>query len=120
MTANTDDNASLLDVEKGAEFALFAIDIDVENTSDEDISFYPDQSTIIISTKEQIEANMWFSEDVGGDFYGQVKKSGQVYFVIPNSVGEDINHIQWRIDAPFNSDFDNLTDNIIIELELIK
>lgn len=45
-----------------------------ENTSDDTISFYPDQSTVVTNTKEQKTAEVFFSDEVGGDFIGKVIK----------------------------------------------
>ena len=43
LTATTDDMASTLDVEKDKEVTLVAMDIEVENTSEKTINFYPDK-----------------------------------------------------------------------------
>lgn len=58
LTATTDSTASLLDLEKDKEYAVVVAHFDVENTSDETISFYPDQSVMTTNTKEQINASL--------------------------------------------------------------
>lgn len=73
LIATTDDAASLLDLEKDKEAAVVVVHFDVENTSDDTISFYPDQSVMTTNTKEQVSASVFLSDSVGGDFIGNVK-----------------------------------------------
>ena len=120
VTCETSETASLLNVEKGAPFAMLVLDLSVENTSDKDMSWYPDQSVIVTNTKEQITTELLLNDNVGGDFYGEVVKTGQIFFVIPSSTSDKISHIQWRIDSPHDSNFDNYGDDLKIEIDFVK
>ena len=94
------------------------IALSVENTSDETISIYPDQGTIVTNTKEQKEAHIWFSDSVGGDFIGQVIKEGNVIFLL-DSPAEEISHIKYVIGKPHDVNLDNRDWNdIVIELDI--
>jgi len=42
------------------------IDLNIENTSDEDIIFYVSQATIVTSTGEQLENDMLISDHISG------------------------------------------------------
>ncbi len=117
LTATTDDMASLLGIEKDVPGAVFSIKLTVENTSADDVGIYPDQSVIVTDTKEQVNSNIILNDQVGGDFYGQVVKDGQIYFICKNPA-DDIHHIQWRIDAAHDSSYYSLGEDIIIEFEL--
>ena len=120
VTCQTDATASFLGVEQGVAFAMVVMDITVENTSDKDMSWYPNQSVIVTNMKEQITAELMLCDDVGGDFYGEVIKTGQVYFVIPSSTADQISHIQWRIDSPHDSNLDHYGEDLMIEIDLVK
>ncbi|EIB6810865.1 DUF4352 domain-containing protein, partial [Enterococcus faecalis] len=54
----------------------------IENTSDKDFNVYPDQGTLVIEG-QQISADMWFSDDIGGEILRGVTKEGMVTFSIP-------------------------------------
>lgn len=114
----TSDTASMLGLNIDQEATLVAIQLSVENTSSEDISFYPHMSTIVTSSKEQVEADWIMSDSVGGDFYGNVSRQGQIFFICKNTKADDLTHIQWRINGPSNSSFDRVGDNITIEFDL--
>ncbi|TCI58320.1 DUF4352 domain-containing protein, partial [Exiguobacterium sp. SH0S2] len=58
------------------EVTLVVVNVTAENTVDDTIHFYPDQGTLVTNPGEQIDADLWFSDDVGGDFLGKVKKEG--------------------------------------------
>lgn len=117
LTATTDDMASTLDVEKDKEVALVAMDIEVENTSEKTISFYPDQSEITTNTKEQVSSEVFLSDSVGGDYIGKVKKSGTVFFILKNSSADDIDTITYHVDAPCDENFESVGDQVSVELK---
>lgn len=116
LVATTDDAARMFGVEKNKETAIIAMDITAENTSDEDISFYISQATLISNTKEQVDPNMLFSDYIDGDFLGTVKKSGSLIYILPNSNANEITSIKLRISAPTDSEWNSLSDEISIEL----
>lgn len=117
LTATTDDMASMLSIEKDKEVALVVVDVTVENTSEDDITFYMDQAVLVSSTKEQVDPDMWLSDYLGGDYLGQVVKSGSLMYILPNSSAEDITSITLRASAPIDADWNSLSDDISIELK---
>lgn len=120
VSAENSTVASVLDIEIGKEYTLISIDMTVENTSENDISFYPNQSTIITDHKEQINANLFGSDDVGGDFYGNVEKTGQVFYIAEKTPADELTSFNLRIDAPHNSSYDRLSENITITVNIQK
>lgn len=111
--------ADMMNVPKDETVGLLVIDLTAENTSTDDITFYPNQSVIVTNTKEQINCDLWFSDSVGGDFLGQVVKNGQIYFFF-SSPADEVNHIQWRIDSPFDTNYENVGDTLVVEFELVR
>lgn len=105
---------------KGADVInVVALKTKVENTSKDLINFYPDQSTIVTDTKEQIEASMIVSDHVGGEFIGEVEKEGTVAFLLNKSVA-DVKKISINIDGPSNEGYDRVGENVKAEFILDK
>lgn len=105
---------------KGADVInVVALKTKVENTSKDLINFYPDQSTIVTDTKEQIEASMIVSDHVGGEFIGEVEKEGTVAFLLNKSVA-DLKKISINIDGPSNEGYDRVGENVKAEFILDK
>lgn len=91
--------------------------VEVENTSDETISFFPDQGTIVTNTKEQKEAEIFLSDEVGGDFIGQVKKKGNIIFIL-DSNAEEINNVKFVLGNASNSNFESVGEEIIVTYDI--
>lgn len=79
---------------------IIQIDMEVSNTSDDDINFYASQATITTNTGEQLESDMWFSDHIDGEFLGQVNKSGSIYYLLTDSDPEEVESIRIMISAP--------------------
>ncbi|OIJ12644.1 hypothetical protein BKP37_12635 [Anaerobacillus alkalilacustris] len=94
------------------------IDMEVENTSEENITFFPAQATITTNTGEQLESDMWLSEHIDGEFIGAVKKSGSQFFILEKSVAEDIEWVRIIIGAPMNADWENVGEKIDFTVNL--
>lgn len=99
------------------EITSIAMSVKVENTSDDELNFYPDQSKLTTDTKEQIDAETFLSDSVGGEFKGQIIKEGTIIFVA-NSKAEDINKLTLFIDGPSNQDFDRVGEDLKIDIDL--
>ena len=119
LSAQSEEVAEYLGIEMEREYVLFGIGIKVENTSDKDESINPNISTITTNTKEQVDSLIMVSDDVGGDYYGNVVKEGQVFFICSKSDINEINHIRWIIDGP-NANGERVGESLSIEFDLIK
>lgn len=93
------------------EVTVIALKISVENTSEDTMGIYPDQGTITTNAGDQIDADMFLSDSIGGDFYGEVKKEGDVVFILDTPANE-IKEITYILDAAHDEDFDSSGDNI--------
>lgn len=91
--------------------------VEVENTSDETISFFPDQGTIVTNTKEQKSAQVFLSDEVGGDFIGQVKKKGNIIFIL-DSNAEEINNVKFVLGHPSNENLENIGEDITVSYDI--
>lgn len=117
ISTEDDAVASLLGVEVDQKAGLVVVNFDVENTSTDTISWYPDQATITTNTQEQADANMFLNDgDVGGDYIGNVKKSGQVMFILPNSDAKDLTQVSIHVDGPYDANFNTVGDAVTIDI----
>lgn len=115
----TDEAASMFDVKKGDEVVAIVFNVEIENTTDKDVSFYTDQAKLITNTKQQVDTSMILSDDVGGDLLGKVKKEGNIVYILKNDKAKDLKTLELRIDAPVDAKtFDSLGDNITLNLKV--
>lgn len=106
----------MLQVEKNKEFTLIVLDVEAENTSNDDISCYISQTQLVSNTKEQIAPHMFLSKHIGGDFLGNVKKTGNNVYLLKNSKAEDIKSIKLVIPAIHDKNFKNLSKKLQFQL----
>ena len=88
-----------------------------KNTSNKTISFYPDHAMITTNTNDQVTAETYFSDDVGGDFIGQVKKEGNIIFFL-RTPPEEINTLTLVINGPYNQDFVSVGEDVKMTFEI--
>ena len=96
---------------------VVTLELEVENLSDETLSVYPDQGTIVTNTKEQKNADLVLSDELEGELIGKVVKKGNVIFLL-DSEADQIEHIKYLIDAPHNESLDSIGDKYVFELDL--
>lgn len=118
LTATTDETAQLLGIEKDKEVALVAVNASAENTTQDTVNFYLGQATLTTNTKEQVDSDMVLSEYIDGEFLGNVVHSGNMIFILPNSVASDITNVTLYVDAPSGSDFMPIGDNVQLDIAL--
>lgn len=87
----------------------------VENTVDDKINFHPGQAQVTTDTKEQLEPDMFFGQEGGGEMLGKVKKQGfNTYY--PNSGIDNIKELNFHISSPFDDNLQNFGDNLKITI----
>ncbi len=94
------------------------IDLSVENTGEDDTTFYASQATIATSTGEQLESDLWLSDHIAGDLMSGTSHSGSFYFVLENSKAEDVESVRVTWSAPVNANYEEVGDAVDIEVEL--
>ncbi|MBB6450986.1 hypothetical protein HNR44_002976 [Geomicrobium halophilum] len=107
--------AALLDQDE-AEY--IQVDMNVENTSEDDIMFYASQATLITDTGEQLDPDMFLSDHMDGEYFGEVSKSGSSYYFLENSTADEVQSIELRYSAPTDEDFMDVGDELQIEIDL--
>lgn len=103
----------------GEHVEYIQVDISVENTSENDITFYAGQGIIATNTGEQVETDVWMSDYIPGDMMAGTKASGSFFYILENSNAEEIETIRMVFSAPYETDsFENVGDEIDFEIEL--
>lgn len=115
---NRDDlGAEADDVLEADTQTVLALNMTVENTTDDTLAFYPDQSTLIVGN-QQVEAHFFLSEQVGGDFIGNVVKDGVVMYETSLSKDEveALGEVRYVVDGPHDEDFERVGDDVDVTL----
>lgn len=94
----------------GSDLALISIELEVENESENTNNIYPMQGTILTDTGEKVDVHFSMSDQVGGEFQGQMKKKGQVHCFFLGDV-EDISKITYKIEAGHDQKAQSLGDD---------
>lgn len=100
----------------GEDLAVISIQLSVDHTSDDTNAIYPDQGIIVTDTKKQVEADMFISDSVGGDFIGQVIKDGTIQFIFDGNA-EDINSFQYIVGSGTDSDWNSFGEDLTFNFE---
>ncbi|AXF54752.1 hypothetical protein [Salicibibacter kimchii] len=102
----------------GEESEYIQLDMTVENTSEDDVTFYASQATMITDTGEQLEPEMMASDHIEGEFLGQVEKSGTSIYMLENSTADEVESVELRFDAPHDQDWEDVGESIETEIDL--
>jgi hypothetical protein len=71
-----------------------SVGINLENTTNKQLTFYPDQGHLVVGDM-QLEANMFMtSGEIGGDVQGGVKQDGVIEFLVPEGKKIDVKSIK--------------------------
>lgn len=93
--------------------AIF-VEMKASNTSEDTNSFYPDQSTLVVNQKEQLNADILGSEQIGGEFIGPVEKEGVVVF-FSKTPAQEINDFKIKIDPGHDSAFNPVGEELMLQ-----
>ena len=111
MEPNPDNQFAFND---GETVTLITIDATVENTADSNVSFYPDQATLVTDTGQEVEADSSLSDAVGGNFVGTAKKEGNIQWVLKHD--ENIKKVTLHISGAVDENFNGLSEDLKIEI----
>ncbi|MFD2670786.1 stalk domain-containing protein [Marinicrinis sediminis] len=97
---------------------VIILDVTAENTSDEKLTWYVDQSDMVLNTKEQIEDTLMSDSRVTSEFNGKVVKKGIVVFPVKNSHFKDITSMRLLLKYVIDKDFNRVADETETEIIL--
>jgi cobalamin biosynthesis protein CobT len=97
------------------ELTMINVEMRAENTSEDNVSWYPDQAVMTTNAGDQVDADLLFSDSVGGEFFGPTNQEGSVLFML-DTPAEEIESVKLIINGPHNEDFETIGDDLEIEL----
>jgi len=95
---------------------LIAISVTVVNNSDQILTLYPDQGTIVIGD-QQAAADTWISDSVGGQIFQGVTRTGVVLFGLPRPI-EQAGTLRYIVDSPHDDQYEHHGENFDITVNL--
>lgn len=107
------DDAEIEEEGKTVKKSVVAVHMLVENTTaDKVFNVYPDQATLTTSTGEQVEVEMWNSDDIGGEIHEGVIKEGDIFFYLERGHAEEINWIKLTFSGDYTDPSGNYENDI--------
>ncbi len=109
MPAEFKDAASIFTYWDGVKY-VGILSVEVENTTDKTINVFADQGIVVVG-QEQVDTDLWTSEDVGGEFLAGVRRKGLILFGLKEEHNfDEIDSIRYVVDAPIDDNFNPLAD----------
>ena len=91
----------------------------VENKSADKIyTSYPDQATLVTSTGEQVEADLFLSDDLGGEIHEGVIKEGNVIFYLERGEAEKIEWVKFTWNNSYEDPNGNYENDVYKDMEV--
>ncbi|KOY83538.1 hypothetical protein I6G82_07395 [Lysinibacillus macroides] len=97
---------------------VVTIEASAENTVDNTINYYLNQAKLVTDTGQQVNADIWFSDDIGGEFLGKVKKNGNIIWILKHD--EAVKKVTLHITGASNDTFDHIGEDLKVEIPLDK
>lgn len=104
------------DFENKDKLTVITMAIEVENNSTDINSIYPLQGMLSVNTKEEVEADMMLSDEVGGEFLEGEIKTGKILFIL-DTESEEIDEISYVIEGAVDEDFNLIGEDIEFKIE---
>ena len=111
---------SYVDLFETNQLEYIQVDMTVENTSEDHITFYASQAVMTTSTGEQLDPDFILSDHIDGEYLGPITKSGSSFYILENSKAEDVESIKLFYSAPSNEDWEDVGEEIVVEIPLSK
>lgn len=107
---------ALADLLGGEDLAMVSIELEVTNNSEDTNAIHPNQGTIVTNTGNQVDASIWVSDDVGGDFLGEVTKSGTVFFFYEGNP-EEVENVRYIISSGHDENYESFGEDIEFSID---
>lgn len=105
-----------VDIFGGEDLVLLTFQVEVTNNSEDTNTIHPDQGIAVTDNGNQVDAEIFLSDDVGGDFHGEVTKTGDVFFLYDGNA-DDVSSARYIINSGHDENFDNFGEDIEFTVE---
>ncbi|WP_219835815.1 stalk domain-containing protein [Paenibacillus sp. R14(2021)] len=90
--------------------AAIILDVTVENTSDDKLIWYVDESQLVLNTKEQTEDTLYSKQRISDQFNGKVVKKGKIVFPVTSKF-DDITSFRLLTKYVNDPNYNKIADN---------
>ena len=98
------------------ELEYIQLDIAVENSGDEELTFYASQPVMTTNTGEEIHSDRWLNDHIKGELSAGAEDRGSLFFILEDSKAEDIESVSLVWEAPFDGNWEDLGEDVEIEI----
>lgn len=99
---------------------VIALSVAVTNTTDSTLVVHPGQGAIVAGN-QQADADLWTSDDVGGDIFAGVTKTGLVLFGLPQPVDPaSLADLRYIVGAATNQDYSRIGSDFDLTVPLLQ
>lgn len=102
---------------KGNDATIVTVSVASKNTSNQDVSFYPNKSVLTTNAGDEVEGDMFFSDVVGGAYEAGVGAAGDVIYII-DSDARDITELHLTYDGPTDEENNSVGDAFELTIDL--
>jgi hypothetical protein len=102
----------------GGTYAAVVLDVKVQNTSTDKVTWHPAQGTYALNTGEQIDGSeiLFNSGEVGGDFLKGTIKTGKIVLKVTRTI-DSVNTVTINISGPHNDDYDRIGEDLLFDVK---
>ena len=118
VITTTDTASKMLDLEKNTEAAMITIGFTCKNRWEITSNFYISQAAIETDGGEEATPKSFYGEYTDGNFAPGVSKTGSNVYVIKGVKAADIKSIMFHVDAPADSDFQDIGEDVDVEIKV--
>jgi len=105
-----------VDMFGGEDLGMITVQVEVTNNSEDTNTIYPDQGIAVTDTGTQIDADLLMSDDVGGDFHGNVTKSGDVFFFFDGQAKE-VSNVRYLVNSGSDENFESFGEDLEFSID---
>lgn len=95
-----------------------ALGLEVANTGDETVKFFPEQITIALETGEELVPDLDISSDLGGTFPARRVVQGFMLFQLKKSRPEQVTRLELTLPAPQDEQYRPLGEAKAVDVQL--
>lgn len=94
-------------------FQAIVFDVTIENTSSDEVSWYPAAGEIVTNTKAQIDGDSY----IEGEYKGKVVRTGKIAFKYEGDLSQ-VTSLTYYADSPLNASYDRVGEDVSTDIIL--
>lgn len=83
---------------------MVILEVEAVNNNKDTNAIYTEQGIIVTDTGHQIKTDLFFSDDVGSDFHGEVTKTADIFFFFDDD-SSSVKNIRFIVNSAYDKDY---------------